>query len=105
MAETKLASGRLRVFLTTCRETMRRAGRTGSGTKRFQRVPGPRPWPIGAVLVDMEEDLAGFRVSRMVIGYAPDGDCLTVFVDPPPWFTEAQARQVYRGLSGLAPAA
>lgn len=41
------------------------------------------PWPVGTLVQERSPD--AFERLRMVVGYKPDGRCMTVSVRKPPW--------------------
>lgn len=49
----------------------------------LQLAPTPR-WKVGTIVV-MRGMEAEPNAKRMVIGHKPNGDCMTVYVAPPPW--------------------
>lgn len=53
-------------------------------------------WPIGTLVVERGAEDAPHAV-RTVIGYKPDGRCMTTYVNPPPWLTPAERRRIFVG--------
>lgn len=49
----------------------------------------PRPWPIGAMVVDREGG-----PPRMVLGYKPDGRCMTAYITQPPWMQRSTGLRI-----------
>jgi hypothetical protein len=58
---------------------LRSAARPGLATT-------PR-WPVGTLVVDSEEEVDVYAV-RVVVGYKPDGRCVTVGMQDPPWLVK-----------------
>jgi len=52
----------------------------------------PPPWPIGTTVVERSGER---ETRRMVIGYKPDGRCMTVYLAPLPWMSRRVVPRIY----------
>ena len=52
------------------------------------RAPS-RPWPVGAIVVHQ-----GGGPPRMVLGYKPDGRCMSAYISAPPWMQRSLSLRV-----------
>lgn len=51
-------------------------------------------WQPGTLVEQRRLEEAPYSV-RMVVGYKPDGRCMTVYTEPPPWMTDVERTRIY----------